>query len=250
MTLPSIICFSNFGYKDFAENFLRNIIDKIHNHKVIYYCLDEELYNYLSSKYIASNITIELYNNTSKTIKEFVEYGSSQFVKLMDTKMNLIIHALETYKYIHVVDADIVFLQELTESYYEKYSEYDIVYQRDAPPPNEPYHDWTCTGNWLLKYSENTVNFLNKIIEFKSKFPNFGEQEAQREVFRSVGITDIRKYPYAKLTEFPAEEFACGYYVRENATDFKNILVFHANHVVGYERKKELLKKLEYWYLQ
>lgn len=249
MSIPTIICFSNFGYKDFADNFLMNIIEKIHNHKVIYYCLDSEIYNYLVSKYKKDNLLIEKYENDTEYINQFEHYGSTNFVKLMDTKMNIIKYAVQKYNFIHVVDADIVFLQELTESYYEKYSEYDIVYQRDAPPPNQPFHEWTCTGNWLLRNTKNTLNFLDKIMEFKSKFPNFGEQEAQREVFRSVGVSDIRNYPYAKLTEFPAEEFACGYYVRENAIDFKNILVFHANHVIGSENKKNLLRKVNAWYL-
>jgi len=249
MTLPVIVCFSNIGYKNFADNFVMNIIDKIHNHKVIYYCLDDEIYNYLTSKYKKDNLLIERFHNDTEYLSQFEHYGSSNFVKLMDTKMELIKYALQKYDFIHVVDADIVFLQELTESYYEKYSEYDIVYQRDAPPPNEPYHEWTCTGNWLLRNTKNTTDFLDKIVEYKSKFPNFGEQEAQREVFRSLGVKDIRNYPYAKLTEIPAEEFACGYYVRENAVDFKNILVFHANHVVGYEAKKGLLMKLGKWYI-
>lgn len=249
MTLPTIICFSNIGYKNFADNFIMNIFEKIHNHKIVYYCLDDELYSYLTFKYKKDNLLIERFHNNTEYLKEFEHYGSSNFVKLMDTKMDIIKYALIKYNFIHVVDADIVFLQELTESYYEKYSEYDIVYQRDAPPPNEPYHEWTCTGNWLLKNNINTINFLDKIIEYKSKFPSYGEQEAQREVFRSSGIKDIRNYPYAKLTEFPAEEFACGYYVRENAIDFKNILVFHANHVTGYEAKKHLLQKINKWYL-
>jgi hypothetical protein len=249
MSIPAIICFSNIGYKNFADNFLMNIVDKVHNHKVIYYCLDDEIYDYLVSKYKKDNILIERFHNNTENLKQFEHYGSSNFVKLMDTKMDLIKYALQKYNFIHVVDADIVFLHELTESYYETYKEYDIVYQRDAPPPNQPFHEWTCTGNWLLRNTKNTLDFLDKIIEFKSKFSNFNEQEAQREVFRSVGVTDIRNYPYAKITEFPDTEFACGYYVRENAYDIDKLLVFHANHVTGYENKKSLLKKINMWYL-
>lgn len=249
MVLPTIVCFSNIGYKNFADNFLMNIIDKIHNHKVIYYCLDDEIYNYLAPKYKKDNLTIEKFHNNTEHLHQFEDYGSSNFVKLTHTKLELIKSALQKYNFIHVVDADVVFVQELTESYYDKYLEYDIVYQRDAPPPNEPYHEWVCTGNWVLRNTKNTLNFLDKIIEFKPRFINFNDQEIQREVFRSENVKDIRNYPHAKLTEFPAEEFTCGYYVRENATDFKNILVFHANHVVGYEAKKQLLIKLGKWYL-
>ncbi len=85
MILPAIICFSNFGYKDFAENFIKNVIDKIHNHNVVYYCLDDELYDYLSSKYNASNIKFEKYINKSGYTKEFADYNSSNFMKITET---------------------------------------------------------------------------------------------------------------------------------------------------------------------
>ena len=249
--LPVIICFSNFGYKDFADNFMCNIIHKIKNHKVVYYCLDDQIYTYLTERYSnIDNISIERYENTAdESITEFANFGTQEFAKITDVKLKLIKDALMKYEFIHVVDADIVFVQEPDLDYHKKYELYDIVYQNDMPyGQKSEFSIWTCTGNWTLRNTEATRRFLDNIAEFKNKNPSIDEQTAQRLLFVSKEITDIREYPYAKLYEFPVSEFVCGYYITNNFIDINRALVVHANHVVGKENKINLLRKIGYWY--
>lgn len=243
MSLPVIISYANFGYLDFAENLLKNISLIIKNHKFVFYCLDNEIYEKLL-KY-KSNL-IDLVNYGSNLSKQFENYGSAEYNKITHTKVNILKDALNKYDYIHFVDADIVFCKEPTIDYYEKYLEYDIVFQRDAPPPNEPFHQWTCTGNMTLKNTSNTIGLLDLISTHQNK--NINDQECLREIFINENITDIRKYTSAKLYEYPMEEYTCGYCVKHNLVNFENIMVFHANHVIGKVEKINLLKMINKWY--
>jgi len=44
------------------------------------------------------------------------------------------------------------------------------------------------------------------------------------------------------------EEFSCGYLVKNNMVNTDDIIVFHANHVIGKNEKIDLLKKINKWY--
>lgn len=247
--LPVIICFSNFGYKDFADNFMCNIIHKIKNHKVVYYCLDEQIYDYLIERYSnIDNIHIRRYQNNESTL-DFANFGTREFAKITDVKLRLIKDALIEYNFIHVVDADIVFVREPELDYHKQYESYDIVYQNDMPYGRIPrFNTWACTGNWTLRNTEATQTFLDKISQIKMKNPDIDEQSAQHLLFANTGIKDIRKYPYAKMYEFPVSEFVCGYFITNNLIDMNRALVVHANHVIGKENKINLLRKIGYWY--
>lgn len=244
--LPVVISFANIGYRDFSENLLMNAREVLKHHLLVFYCLDNALYEVLKP-YASERIQIELYAKEAVS-SGFEHYGNSAaFLKMMKLKMDIIAEALERYGLIHFVDGDVVFCKEPTEEYYEAYKEYDIVYQLDAPPPNKPFHVWTCTGNFVLRNTEATRRFLALLREYQSKRAQ-NEQECQRQIFLDAGIEDIRRYPLAKLTEFPPEEFACGVFVRDNLVDFHTIMVFHANHVVGNDAKQGLLRKIGKWY--
>jgi hypothetical protein len=248
MPLPTVISFANIGYRDFSENLLRNAQDVLKNHTLILYCLDKELYDALQP-YANDRIKLVLYDSTPVSTN-FENYGCGNFNSITQIKINIILSALAEYGFIHFVDGDVVFCKEPTEEYYEPYSDYDIVYQRDAPPPNNPFCVWTCTGNFVLRNTERTQKFLQTISEYqRASNGTKNEQESQYNIFEDAGITDIREYPHARLTEFPDSEFTCGWYVRENAVDFSKIIVFHANHVTGSHAKLGLLQKIGKWYM-
>jgi hypothetical protein len=69
-----------------------------------------------------------------------------------------------------------------------------------------------------------------------------------REVFYNANIKDIRKYPHAKLTQYPSIHYTCGVLVNKNRIDFSQIKIFHANWVLGFDNKIALLKKVGAWY--
>jgi len=247
MTLPVIVSYANYGYLQFSENLLRNAQDVLKNHTLVLYCLDRQLFDALQ-KYVSDSIQLVLYENNNAG-NGYYSYNSGGFSKLTHIKVNILSETIKKYGFVHFVDGDVVFCKEPTEEYYAKYSDYDIVYQRDAPPPNQPFHPWTCTGNLILRNTERTHAFLLALSEYQTNYPAINDQGCQMKLFEASRIVDIRTYPHARLTEFPDTEFTCGYYVRENLFDFGSIMVFHANHVTGADAKVGLLRKIGKWYM-
>ena len=247
--LPTIICYSNFGYLQFAENFLINIHNNIKNHKVFFYCLDDNIYNALY-KYSSNIITLILFKITNKISTSFQEYGTIEYNKITHTKISILQDALYKYGYIHFVDADVVFLKEPTIEYYNDYLLYDVIFQMDEPPPHPPFTNWSCTGNMVLKNTTNTHNLLLAIEQFQQNYnSSINDQECLKYMLDSIGINDIRNLRPVRLFQFPMEHFTCGYLVDHDMIDTNNIMVFHANHVTGTAAKIKLLQKLNAWYL-
>lgn len=245
MNRPVIVSFANIGYRTFSENLLRNLRDKLHRHRAVFYCLDKELYDVLLP-YSSENIQIIPYLDTSG-IKEFVEFGNSLgFRSLMRIKTDILIKAVKEYSFIHFIDGDVVFCREPSDDYYAKYSDYDVVYQGETRIPDPQFITWTCTGNFALRNTDNTITLLNLIQEYQDKH-SVAEQEAQRMIFSDSNISDIRKYPHAKLTEFPREEVTPGCMV--NNVDKDKVILFHANHTIGFANKRDVLKKIGMWYM-
>jgi hypothetical protein len=244
--LPVVVSFASFGYLDLTINLMRNVKDVLQKHQFALFCLDVETFNALQ---IYSSGRVQLILFERNVSKDLSTYGTPLFNYIMRVKQEVVWEALLRYGFIHFVDSDVVFCKEPTEEYYSAYVDYDIVYQRDAPPPNEPYHPWTCAGNFVLRNTERTLNFLKTLHSYIERFQHMNDQECQREIFNDAKITDIRNFPDAKLTEFPMEEFTCGYCITHSLVDVSKIMVFHANHVEGKAAKIDLLKKVGRWYL-
>ena len=246
--LPVIISFGNLGYLDFVVNLLKNAHDVLRNHRMIMYCTDQETYDAVKV-YDNGQITIRRYDVQLTTA--YTEWGTKgAYVAIMRAKTAIIRQALEEHEYIHFVDADVVFCKEPTEDYYAAYQSYDIVYQLDNPPPNPKFSDWTCMGNMVLRNTAATRQFMASLAIYEAKYPTVADQDCQQMMFREMGVKDIRKYPGVKLTEFPMEEFTCGYLIKMDMVHPKTVMVFHANHVVGKQPKIDLLKKIGKWYLE
>jgi len=249
--LPVIISFANIGYLTFCENLLQNIHDRVHNHNVVFFCMDDELHSKLQ-KYRTNRIEIVKYTSPTEgdVSNEFVNFGETdEFRKMMRIKMQIIYECVQKYSFIHFVDGDVVFCKEPTSEYHERYKEYDIVFQRDCPPPSLPYSVWTCTGNFTLRNSERTLRYLRKIQEYQVT-RNVAEQNAQCIYLNEMGITDIREYPNARLMEFPMSEFTLGRAICDDHVSLDTVMVFHANHVVGFDMKKKLLQDIGMWYME
>ena len=243
--LPVVISTANFGYLDFVTNLLTNVKEVLKNHRFVMYCMDRELFNAVKP-YSSEQIKVVLYD--CNVPKHFAEYGSNgAFSAITHIKTELIRSAVQKYGFVHFVDGDVVFCKEPTEEYYAAYAEYDIVYQRDLPPSHPPYVGWACTGNFVLRNTLSTLQFLDRLLSYQKRL-GMNDQECQREMFRDAKITDIRDYPGIRLTEFPMEHFAAGFVVRDSLFDFSSIMVFHANWAVGKSNKIELLKKIDKWY--
>jgi len=253
--IPQVITYANIGYKDFAINLILNWKDCSKQLQLTFYCLDDELYELLSTF-----ITDEIHNITLKKwlvsdiSKGFETYGSTSYNKITHTKVSVLKDALHMYGCIHFIDADVVLINEPSMDYWKKYTElYDITFQNDAPQPNPLFHLWSCTGNFTLNNTDNVIRFLDDIVAYQNKYLNKNDQECMYQLLMDRGYKDLREVKEVTLYQYPMEEFTCGYMIKQylyNPEDITNrTYFFHANHVTGNTPKIELLKAIGKWYL-
>ena len=250
--LPVFISFSNYGYIKMAENLLRNMKDRVKYHKMVMYCLDKETYEHLLPFEEANKIELIIYDQFN-TSKSFERYDSDNFKEIDHLHISILKDAFQKYDFIHFLDSDTVVLNEPSKEYYEDYKDYDIVFQQDGNCIEPDYATWTCIGNMSLRNRPGTHFLLDVINIYKQGYIgigfNYNDQEILRKIFQRLDITDIRKYEYSKLTQYPSIHYTCGILVTQDKVDISQIKIFHANWVLGFDSKIDLLKKVGAWYL-
>jgi hypothetical protein len=242
--IPTIVTCANFGYRLLSENLLRNFNDVIKHHKLVFYCLDDEIYEAL--KHYTSERIIFIPFSASAAPTVYASYDTDAFFDITRAKVHVILDALAKYEFVHFVDGDIVFTEEITEEYYAAYADYDIVFQSDDP--KNVLSIWACSGNFVARNNERTRRHFERVESYMCSHP-VNDQQAQYELFVEDGIKSIDQYTVAKLHEFPHVEFTCGYIFINRLCDPSTIKVFHANYVIGLDAKINLLKAFGKWYM-
>ena len=251
MEYPVIISYSNFGYYDFAKICLLNLNRVLKFHKVHFYCLDREIYESLTSLDLSNlDITFELIDNRVDVSKNFEHYLSLQYNLITHTKMDILRDALEKYDFIHFIDCDVLCIHEPLLEHYEKYKDYDIVFQYDAGMNSSTqlhadtlHHIWCCTGNTTFRNTIGAHHILDKITEYQNTNLDKNDQQCLYQYFLDIGITDISTHPDAKLFTYEVQEYTNGYWLNHNIGTLDATYFFHANHVIGKENKMRLLQK-------
>ena len=78
---PVLISYCNNGYYDFATNLLINLNIKIKNHKVHFFCLDNDIFTKLKALKLENlDVTFTLIN--LNTAKGFQNYGTFNYNKI------------------------------------------------------------------------------------------------------------------------------------------------------------------------
>jgi hypothetical protein len=257
MEYPVIISYSNHGYYGFARNMLINLDRTLKNHKVHFYCLDDEIYNKLTATTFNNlHVIFEKINTPEQTSKNFEKYGTANYNSITHTKVNILRDALTKYDWIHFIDCDVVCVREPDQAHYHKYKEYDIVFQHDAGMYSADklhaptlHHIWCCTGNTTLRNTAGTHYVLDRITEYQHKHKNKNDQECLYQYFQDIGIKDLRDYAHAKLYTYEIREYTNGFWLDRNIGTLDQTYFFHANHVSGVEKKLNLLKKANQLYL-
>lgn len=246
MSLPVCVTFANYGYRNFAINLMRNFQDVIKHHKLVFYCVDREIYELLKP-FQSERIELALLENVN-VAHDFFEFGDKKFVQLMHHKLRVILHALSQYSFVHFLDCDVVFCKEPTADYYVPYKHYDIVFQGDTA--GYPLNIYPCMGNVTLRNTPGTHALFKQIVEYTHKNPERDDQGCLNLYLYVSGFKSLCDTPFAKLYEYPHNEYVCGAYIRDDTfQDRSTFVTVHANHVVGYENKVKLLQKIGKWYI-
>ena len=256
MNYPVIISYCNDGYYAFAKNMLISLDNTIKFHKVHFYCLDNEIYDKLKEINLKNiNVSFELFTNNN-TSKKFEDYGTNNYNLITHTKMNILRDALLKYNFIHFIDCDVVCMKEPLIDHYNKYTNYDIIFQHDAGMYSADklhaptlHHIWACTGNTTFRNTPETHLILDKITEYQYKHNNKNDQECLYQYFQDILLKDIRDYTPTKMYTYEICEYTNGYWLNNNIGTLEKTYFFHANHVSGSMEKMNLLKKAKQYFL-
>jgi hypothetical protein len=265
MFYPVIVTYSNYGYIDFAENFLTNVQKKAPNHSILFYCLDQQIYDTLTVKYNQENqanlpqITFikQFLDNTASGIlsttiaKEFHDYGTKICTHLLQRKFEIIKDALEKHAFILYLDCDVVFMNEIPIKFYSLHTQFDIVFQSDSYPSNTRDNIVVCNGIMLIRNSSAVQRFIETIIQVQNEYPDFHDQECVYAFFQKHNVSklgDLENILGLKAICARWNVFMAGIYVRDAiAMPGPTTYLFHANHVIGKAPKIKLLEQVGEW---
>ncbi len=248
--LPTLVTFSNYGYRDFALNLMINLSENLKNHSIDFYCLDQKIYNFLKEKDFG-NLKYNLILFEKDVSNDFENYNTKEYVKIMHDKIDVIKDALAKYEFIHFLDCDVVCINEPPEDFYKSYQIYDVIFQFDMYLKDNLFHTWACMGNACFRNTEGTRKLLENIDTYKNSedHSHKNDQECLKQYFDDNNIEDIREDPDSKNYVYPLDKYVNGYLVDRDLINWKDSYFFHANHCIGSEEKIRLLRKVNKWYL-
>lgn len=255
MSYPVIVTYANFGFVEFAENFLINVSKNAPNHSVIFYCLDEQLLLHLKKLY-SNSIKFQFIAWYQKNISShFLNYGTEQYNQLLQNKLCILKNALKNHEKVLYLDCDVVFLKEPDLDFYQKFSNYDMVFQSDSYPPTAQDDITVCAGIMIIKNSLAASRFIDDIIKIQEQNPNNHDQECMYIYFMEnnvCSLNTLKSLLDLNATCAPWNVFMAGIYVlRESAKIVQpSTYLFHANFVVGKMRKMNLLNQVGRLYLK
>lgn len=237
----NFITLTNGGYTTFADSQINNFQKEfMQHHKLYIYCADNESYAYHSRKQLPSNIVLKKLDTEIGGQHAYLE---GRFKELMRLKFPLILNCMdELGTPVWFVDNDVLFFKD-PESYID--TEKDILFQPDAGDYEDRY-SWVCTGCFWINKTDNSVNFLTKLIKLQTEVDR-GEQEILNDYCRSwtsrsnVDISykgSIESFTEAKLDILPYNLFQNGYAAfKRTQFDKHDCVLIHFNHEMNYQIK-------------
>ena len=232
----AIITFTSSGYIDITQNLCNSNTQNNVNYSINIFCLDEESLNYDFGSY-TNNINFSENEVEGLEKNSLLIQNSPNFGDLMFKKFEIIYQSLLEFENVLYIDGDIVikkdFMKQLTFNF--KYK--DIVFQNDKRP-SKPNDINLCAGFMLIKSNKKMKKFFNPENISIEKLNSYRTND-QTHINRNKS-----KFNYNVL---PLNEFPNGPKFYDNFEDIDPRII-HFNYVRG-EKKIELMKKYDEWYL-
>ena len=163
-------------------------------------------------------------------------FMSSGWLESMDIKLDVILTALNETKEFIFADCDIQFFKPFINQVLESLNDYDIACQEDRGS--------LCAGFFGCKSNDRTKKLFTTI---KNRFREMvNDQVALNNLKSIVSSTLLNKEQFYTIGNYFQNKN--GTFVWDNETNIippSNILLHHANYVVGVENKLKLLQMIK-----
>tara|TARA_R100000315_G_C5232124_1_gene143179 strand:+ start:1484 stop:2230 length:747 start_codon:yes stop_codon:yes gene_type:complete len=240
------ITFTTKGSSEICENFLLSTRNVGIEEDIVVYCLDKESFEKIDSKYKCETILFELDVDSN-----FQEYGKDGFRRITESKIQIILNALQENESLVYTDCDVVFQKNptpLVESADELISrdyDVDIYFASDAPFMN------ICTGFMYIKNNEKVHSLFKKYFELSKLY----EQNDSRHMYDQEIINQILNENILEerimWSVYPTTFVKNGHqYWNEPEKRTGSEAVVHVNFTIGEENKINRLKEANLWYVQ
>lgn len=167
---------------------------------------------------------VDIFNQTGNGV--FMEKGWGD---MMSNKLDQIIRACEIGEIFIHSDSDVYFLGNFEERIISELGNYDIAFQDDNPS--------LCMGFFICNPNVKVTEMFKKVKSLLNRF-NGHDQNAMNSIISNSGV----KYKKLSHLFFSYGQKNKGVWNGEEFDVNKDILVFHANWVVGTENKKRIIE--------
>ena len=240
------ITFTTKGSLTLCQNFLLSTRNVGIEEDITVYCLDKESLDKISSDFKCNTKFFDLDVDSC-----FHEYGKDSFRKVTESKIQIILNALQENKSLVYTDCDVVFMKdptELIESANELVSrdyDIDIFFASDAPFMN------ICTGFMHVKNTKNVHALFKKYFELSLLY----NQKDSRHMYDQEIINEILNNGILEeklmWAIYPTTFVKNGHqYWNESENRTGQEAVIHVNFTIGEENKINRLKEANLWYVQ
>ncbi len=162
------------------------------------------------------------------------QFGTGIFMdngweRSMTNKLDQIIKACETEKIFIHSDSDVYFFGDIEEKILEELGDFDIAFQDDG-------HVGLCMGFFICKPNKKILQLFRSVKSVLSEFQGH-DQNALNSIIASSGVK------YKKLSHL-FYNYGQKHGTTWNGEDFDvdpDILILHANWVIGVENKLKLI---------
>ena len=244
----------NFGYIDYAKNFLKSMELSNVTFKLLIYCLDNEtlqgLIGYKNCICISADVFTKRRQITAE--KRLVCWQEREYKELVFLKLDAILYSLHRGRAINIksigyIDTDIVLISDPTVVITQRMNEYpniNVFAQCDEGGPscsNRFNCSTFCSGVIVFR----NIPELYKYFVYDKSHINLcsGDQDYLYKMFKKfkVPVLTIEKNIFLNGTHF--------LYNKINPVSFpKEMCLVHFNNMVG-DAKKEKMKQQKMWYI-
>ncbi|MBT7497118.1 hypothetical protein HN662_02220 [Candidatus Woesearchaeota archaeon] len=209
------------------------------------YCLDKESFSEIEKMGFKTK-----FFDVKGIGSEFHEYGRSDFRRVTEAKIQIIINELKDKDSLVYTDCDVVFRHNPTEfinfsNEQMKDKEVDIVFASDNPFMT------ICTGFMHIKNTEKVHELFKQYFELSREYGKRGSEcmYDQEIIFEILTKRFFDKHEKLIWGVYPTDFVKNGHlYWNEAETRTGNEAVVHVNFTIGEENKINRLKEANLWY--
>ena len=247
---------ANMAHIDFVLNWRESVRRHLNTEtKLLIISLDDELHANLVRLEIPTLHVSELFNMESQdqnnldenSIRMEQQYGTSTYNRLVNMKIDIAYILLRYYNldYLVYTDVDVVWLQPNLFDYFdilfqrkENVQDFDILFSSSGRETFYP-----CTGFYVARKSDFSVQYLDSILSSPEK------QVAHDQIIATQVFEQLTADQKLRIYPLPGHLFMDGSTLEWRKSYNIQPWIFHANYVVGFEGKRQMLTDAGYWYI-